>query len=221
MTQDTSTVVDGCRAHGKKAKQWSSDLCRPRSRPRSALNSTPHGTPQRVRTSGPRPSARTSSLSPGPTSGPTRSCFATPCRRGTTSKSGHVSRPLATGAGSALDHYYEGNTGRARLDLTQPMPAPPDLATVLNQVSCQSAPTSQWKHAYLPTSPPCLYHRSHFTGSPDSYTPTAESSVFHWRALVLDQQVPLVLARIARHHRVRWLAVWVRAGGEYRVGEWS
>lgn len=47
---------------------------------------------------------------------------------------GQVIRMLVAGPGSALGRYPEGNTGRARVNLTQTMPVPPDLAAVLTQV---------------------------------------------------------------------------------------
>jgi hypothetical protein len=44
---------------------------------------------------------------------------------------GQVLRLAAAGPGSALGRYPAGNTGRARVPLTQPMPVPDDLATIL------------------------------------------------------------------------------------------
>ena len=44
---------------------------------------------------------------------------------------GQVIRLLVAAPGSALGRYPEGNTGRARVPLTQPMPIPDDLADIL------------------------------------------------------------------------------------------
>nr|WP_262420770.1 DUF3703 domain-containing protein [Micromonospora aurantiaca] len=44
---------------------------------------------------------------------------------------GQVIRLAVAGPGSALGRYPAGNTGRARVPLTQPMPIPADLAAVL------------------------------------------------------------------------------------------
>jgi hypothetical protein len=44
---------------------------------------------------------------------------------------GQVIRLVVAAPGSALGRYPEGNTGRARVPLTRPMPLPPDLAAVL------------------------------------------------------------------------------------------
>lgn len=44
---------------------------------------------------------------------------------------GQLVRLLVAGPGSALGRYPEGNTGRARVKLTQPMPVPTDLAALL------------------------------------------------------------------------------------------
>lgn len=44
---------------------------------------------------------------------------------------GQVLRIIVAAPGSALGRYPEGNTGRARVHLTQPMPVPPDLAELL------------------------------------------------------------------------------------------
>ncbi len=44
---------------------------------------------------------------------------------------GQVVRLLVAGPGSALGRYPEGNTGRARVPLTQPMPIPDDLAATI------------------------------------------------------------------------------------------
>lgn len=44
---------------------------------------------------------------------------------------GQLIRLLVAGPGSALGRYPEGNTGRARVPLTQPMPMPADLAATL------------------------------------------------------------------------------------------
>jgi uncharacterized protein DUF3703 len=44
---------------------------------------------------------------------------------------GQVVRLLVAAPGSALGRYPEGNTGRATLPLTQPMPMPADLAAIL------------------------------------------------------------------------------------------
>ncbi|TDD02977.1 DUF3703 domain-containing protein [Nonomuraea deserti] len=47
---------------------------------------------------------------------------------------GQVIRIVVAAPGSALGRYPEGNTGRARVGLTQPMPVPDDLAAVLRTV---------------------------------------------------------------------------------------
>ncbi|MFC4012160.1 DUF3703 domain-containing protein [Nonomuraea purpurea] len=44
---------------------------------------------------------------------------------------GQVVRIIVAAPGSALGRYPEGNTGRAGVGLTQPMPMPADLAAVL------------------------------------------------------------------------------------------
>ncbi|WP_433498800.1 DUF3703 domain-containing protein [Sphaerimonospora sp. CA-214678] len=44
---------------------------------------------------------------------------------------GQVVRIIVAAPGSALGRYPEGNTGRAGVSLTQPMPMPTDLAAVL------------------------------------------------------------------------------------------
>jgi hypothetical protein len=44
---------------------------------------------------------------------------------------GQLLRLLVAGPGSALGRYPEGNTGRASVPLTQPMPMPADLAAIL------------------------------------------------------------------------------------------
>ena len=44
---------------------------------------------------------------------------------------GQVIRLLLAAPGSALGRYPEGNTGRARVPLNQPMPLPTDLAALL------------------------------------------------------------------------------------------
>jgi hypothetical protein len=44
---------------------------------------------------------------------------------------GQVVRLLVAAPGSALGRYPEGNTGRATVPLTQPMPVPADLAVLL------------------------------------------------------------------------------------------
>ncbi|MFG2075287.1 DUF3703 domain-containing protein [Nonomuraea maritima] len=44
---------------------------------------------------------------------------------------GQVVRIIVAAPGSALGRYPEGNTGRARIGLTQPMPVPDDLAALL------------------------------------------------------------------------------------------
>lgn len=44
---------------------------------------------------------------------------------------GQLIRMLVAGPGSALGRYPEGNTGRARVAMTQPMPVPDDLALLL------------------------------------------------------------------------------------------
>ncbi|MEU1879633.1 DUF3703 domain-containing protein [Streptosporangium sp. NPDC020072] len=44
---------------------------------------------------------------------------------------GQVVRIIVAAPGSALGRYPEGNTGRARVSLTQPMPVPADLAALL------------------------------------------------------------------------------------------
>ncbi|MHC0429655.1 DUF3703 domain-containing protein [Streptomyces sp. O3] len=45
---------------------------------------------------------------------------------------GQVVRIIVAAPGSALGRYPEGNTGRARVPLTQPMPLPAELAAVLS-----------------------------------------------------------------------------------------
>jgi len=44
---------------------------------------------------------------------------------------GQAVRIIVAAPGSALGHYPQGNTGRARVGLTQPMPVPEDLAALL------------------------------------------------------------------------------------------
>ncbi|MFI7127862.1 DUF3703 domain-containing protein [Nonomuraea sp. NPDC050153] len=44
---------------------------------------------------------------------------------------GQVVRIIVAAPGSALGRYPEGNTGRATVGLTQPMPIPEDLAALL------------------------------------------------------------------------------------------
>ncbi|MFI6293866.1 DUF3703 domain-containing protein [Nonomuraea sp. NPDC050790] len=44
---------------------------------------------------------------------------------------GQVVRIIVAAPGSVLGRYPEGNTGRATVPLTQPMPIPPDLAPLL------------------------------------------------------------------------------------------
>lgn len=44
---------------------------------------------------------------------------------------GQVIRIIVAAPGSALGRYPEGNTGRAGVGLTQPMPVPADLAALL------------------------------------------------------------------------------------------
>ncbi|MEW1843051.1 DUF3703 domain-containing protein [Nonomuraea angiospora] len=44
---------------------------------------------------------------------------------------GQVVRIIVAAPGSALGRYPEGNTGRAAVGLTQPMPVPEDLAALL------------------------------------------------------------------------------------------
>ncbi|MFF0450249.1 DUF3703 domain-containing protein [Streptomyces sp. NPDC004609] len=44
---------------------------------------------------------------------------------------GQVIRIIVAAPGSALSRYPEGNTGRANVPLTQPMPLPDDLAAIL------------------------------------------------------------------------------------------
>jgi hypothetical protein len=44
---------------------------------------------------------------------------------------GQVLRIIVAAPGSALGRYPEGNTGRARVGLTEPMPLPADLAKLL------------------------------------------------------------------------------------------
>ncbi|MGP4025811.1 DUF3703 domain-containing protein [Actinomadura sp. 3N407] len=44
---------------------------------------------------------------------------------------GQVIRIIVAAPGSALGRYPEGNTGRATVGLTQPMPVPEDLAALL------------------------------------------------------------------------------------------
>lgn len=45
---------------------------------------------------------------------------------------GQVIRIIVAAPGSALGRYPEGNTGRARVGLTRPMPLPADLAALLS-----------------------------------------------------------------------------------------
>jgi hypothetical protein len=45
---------------------------------------------------------------------------------------GQVIRIIVAAPGSALGRYPEGNTGRAGVSLTQPMPVPGDLAALLS-----------------------------------------------------------------------------------------
>ncbi|MCW3840625.1 DUF3703 domain-containing protein [Micromonospora yasonensis] len=45
---------------------------------------------------------------------------------------GQVARLAVAGPGSAVNRYPEGNTGRARVPLTQPMRVPDDLANILS-----------------------------------------------------------------------------------------
>lgn len=45
---------------------------------------------------------------------------------------GQVIRLLVAGPGSAFGRYPEGNTGRARIGLTQTLPLPDDLAALLD-----------------------------------------------------------------------------------------
>jgi hypothetical protein len=45
---------------------------------------------------------------------------------------GQVIRLIVAAPGSATGRYPEGNTGRARVGLTEPMPIPADLAAVLS-----------------------------------------------------------------------------------------
>ncbi|PZG20503.1 DUF3703 domain-containing protein [Nonomuraea aridisoli] len=47
---------------------------------------------------------------------------------------GQVIRIIVAAPGSALRRYPEGNTGRAAVALTQPMPIPADLAELLQNV---------------------------------------------------------------------------------------
>jgi hypothetical protein len=44
---------------------------------------------------------------------------------------GQIIRIIVAAPGSALGRYPEGNTGRVRVSLTQPMPLPADLAQLL------------------------------------------------------------------------------------------
>lgn len=46
---------------------------------------------------------------------------------------GQVVRIVVAAPGSALGRYPEGNTGRARVGLTRPMPVPDDLADLLTR----------------------------------------------------------------------------------------
>jgi hypothetical protein len=48
---------------------------------------------------------------------------------------GQVVRLLVAAPGSALGRYPEGNTGRATVPLTRPMPMPADLAAILADTS--------------------------------------------------------------------------------------
>jgi hypothetical protein len=45
---------------------------------------------------------------------------------------GQVVRIIAAAPASLVGRYPEGNTGRARVGLRQPMPTPPDLAALLD-----------------------------------------------------------------------------------------
>ncbi|WP_043737293.1 MULTISPECIES: DUF3703 domain-containing protein [Nocardia] len=45
---------------------------------------------------------------------------------------GQVVRIIVAAPGSLSGRYPEGNTGRARVSLRQPMPTPPDLAALLH-----------------------------------------------------------------------------------------
>ncbi|WP_043735972.1 DUF3703 domain-containing protein [Nocardia asiatica] len=45
---------------------------------------------------------------------------------------GQVVRIIVAAPGSLAGRYPEGNTGRARVGLRQPMPTPPDLAALLH-----------------------------------------------------------------------------------------
>ena len=49
---------------------------------------------------------------------------------------GQVIRLVVAAPGSALGKYPEGNTGRATVPLTQPMPMPADLAVLLASAEC-------------------------------------------------------------------------------------
>lgn len=48
---------------------------------------------------------------------------------------GQVIRIIAAAPASALGRYPEGNTGRARVGIRQPMPVPPDLSAVLQSAT--------------------------------------------------------------------------------------
>lgn len=56
---------------------------------------------------------------------------------------GQVIRLAVAGPGSALGRYPAGNTGRARVPLTQPMPIPADLAAVLVNAPGTAANTAR------------------------------------------------------------------------------
>lgn len=46
---------------------------------------------------------------------------------------GQLARLLVAAPASAFERYPEGNTGRARVPMTQPMPMPDDLAAIVEQ----------------------------------------------------------------------------------------
>ena len=48
---------------------------------------------------------------------------------------GQLARLVVAGPGSLTDRYPVGNTGRARVPATKPMPVPPDLAALLGERS--------------------------------------------------------------------------------------
>lgn len=55
---------------------------------------------------------------------------------------GQLIRLAVAGIGSLLGRYPRGNTGRARVAINEPMPIPPDLATLL-QAATDSRPPAR------------------------------------------------------------------------------